>query len=139
MKRFALLLVVLATVLPAMAAEDEEQLAELTRQKLETVILPNLDIKNEPLRTALWKIRNMTMVMSQDGKSGVEFVMKASDKVRNDTTVTVVMDSPTLGDALEEIGRQAHLMVVPMARAIALEEVDAVPTATATASATAGQ
>lgn len=98
-------------------AEDKAKI-EANQKKLETIVLPDVDLQNEPIRTALGKIRDL----AGSDKGTFNLVLKASEKLRETATITIVMESPTLEKVLSEVGRQSNLEVVPMEFGIALVE-----------------
>jgi len=99
---------------------DDKAKVEGNQKKLETIVLPDIDLQNEPLRAALGKIRNL----AGSDEGNFNLVLKATEKHQESTTVTIVMESPTLGKVLSEVGRQANLKVVPMEFGIAMVEID---------------
>ncbi len=109
--------VVLKEVAPEQKAALESQGIEANRTKLNTIILPNLNMHELKLTEALEAIHRLLTTPGAQTED-VNFVLKPGDY--SHIMITLVMEKPTLGQALEELAKQANLKVVPEEYAIAL-------------------
>ena len=92
---------------------------EITKQKLNSVILSKIDCKNEDLWKVLSSIDQLIR-SSPTEKEGIHIVVKKKES-GDYPPITLSATSATLGQVLTEIGKQTGLSVVPSEYAIKLE------------------
>ncbi len=113
-KSFVIVATLLLAACPLHAASAALIMAN--QQKLNTIVLPDLKFKDLTVRQAIDQLSKF--INLQPGQpGGVNFVLQAPD---NAPLITLAMKTPTLGQALAEIAKQAHLQIVPQQYCIAI-------------------
>ena len=110
-----LCLALLATILcatPAAFAAD-------INQKLDTIVLDDIDFEALPLMEALALLKENTRLSDPEGK-GVNIVLKLTGDSRDYTPITLKMTQPRLRDAVDAFARSGNLEAKTERYAVAL-------------------
>lgn len=103
-------------------AADTPQ-ADIIKNKMETVILPDISFKNTPLRSALDKIRTLSATADtepDETKRGVNIVLKMEPISIDAITISADFNNPKLGEVFSEIAKQTNCKVIVESFAVTL-------------------
>jgi hypothetical protein len=88
-------------------------------QKLDTIVLDDIDFEAVPLMDALGLIKENTRLRGPEGK-GINIVLKLTKDSRDYTPVTLKLTQPTLRAAVDAFARCGNLEVKTERYAVAL-------------------
>ena len=104
--------IVLTAALSILSARAEVPENAAIKSKLETIVLPDLQFQQTPLRDAIDKIQKLSVSSDSiaEGKKGVSVVLKVP--TIDNIFITASFKQQTLGQAFIEIARQANCKMV---------------------------
>jgi len=109
MKQYIAILIALdlATFSSSNLHADAQPPSSSIQQKLDSIVLPSIDFKNESIPTAVETLRKLARENSKDGK-GVNIFLRVTD-ISSSSTVTYKMTKPTLKEAVTELAKQSGM------------------------------
>ena len=88
-------------------------------QKLDTIVLDDIDFEAVPLMDALGLIKENTRLRDPEGK-GINIILKLTKDARDYTPITLKMTQPRLRDAVDAFARSGNLEAKTERYAVAL-------------------
>ena len=113
MRIFIALLIVALLSLTNLLADEDSSSAEL-KNKLETIILPAVDFDKTPFKYTISQMQKLATSADPETdpkRKGMNFVLQGKDEKTYMTEITTHRKNVPLGEALDEIAKQAGYKV----------------------------